>query len=253
MITAGTLSDRHCAAGGVAVNELEWSDLLETAARATIIERCAPAYLHDVRGSMQALFGALELLGRSAKSGCDPVRVEKVCDLARRAISNHEKLTMGVLQILTLQHVEAAVLEVGMLLSEVAHFLRNEAAAKEVVITVSKAAELYISAECARFQTLLVGLIADAIDDVPPGTELKLSTERRDNDAVISIGSDAGYGEIRGTQPLSWRSQGRLHPRELTLLFARQLLTAKGGRLEIDPGPPPSGALHLYYPCIAPI
>lgn len=51
------------------MNELGLTDLYEAAARATINERCAPAYLHDVRGSLQALLGALELLGRSARAG----------------------------------------------------------------------------------------------------------------------------------------------------------------------------------------
>jgi signal transduction histidine kinase len=236
----------------LAVNELALPDLFEAAARATIIERCAPAYLHDVRGSMQALFSALELLGRSAKAGGNPLRVEKVCDLARRAISNHEKSTMAVLQLLTLQHVEAAAVDVGALMSEVAHFLRNDAAAKQVTISICGTAKLYISAESTRLQTLLVGLVTAALDNVPAGTELKLSIDRRENDAVISIGSDAGYGEIQGIEELWQRPQGRLRPRELTLLFARQFLAANGGRLEINPDSAPGGALHLYYPCMSP-
>ena len=50
---------------------LSLTDLYEAAARAAINERCAPAYLHDVRGSLQALFGALELLGmQERKQDC---------------------------------------------------------------------------------------------------------------------------------------------------------------------------------------
>jgi hypothetical protein len=97
-----------------------------------------------------------------------------------------------------------------------------------------------------------VGLVTAAIDNVPAGTELELSIERRENDAVISIGSDAGYRELQGKEELWQLPQGGLRPRELTLLFARQLLAANGGRLEISPHPAPGGALHLYYPCISP-
>jgi len=61
------------------VNDLGLSltDLYEAAARATINERCAPAYLHDFRGSLQALFGALELLGRSARAGGGDLRASR--------------------------------------------------------------------------------------------------------------------------------------------------------------------------------
>jgi signal transduction histidine kinase len=233
------------------VNELELPDLYEAAARATINERCARAYLHDIRGSMQALFSALELLGRTAKYGNDnPVRVERACDLARRAISNHEKSTLGVLQLLTLQHAEAATVDPDALMREVVHFLRNEAATREVTVTVSSVTGLRISTELAKLQTLLVGLLTAAIDETSAGTELRVSIERRDNHAVISIGSDAGYRDMPEAEDL-WRyPHKRLHQRELTLLFARQFMAAHGGRLEIH-SDAPRGALHLYYPCLA--
>jgi len=78
------------------VNDLSLSltDLYEAAARATINERCAPAYLHDVRGSLQALFGALELLGRSARAGGgDLARVEKALPGGRSAATKNRQLT----------------------------------------------------------------------------------------------------------------------------------------------------------------
>jgi signal transduction histidine kinase len=233
------------------VNELELPDLYEAAARATINERCALAYLHDVRGSMQALFSALELLGRSAKSGNDnAARVERAYDLARRAISHHEKSTLGVLRLLTLQHAEAAVVDPDVLVREVVHFLRNEAATREVTVTISSVTGLGISTELARFHTLLVGLVTAAIDATPAGAELPVSIGRRENYAVISIGSDAGYGGIPEAQEPWCPPRKRLHQRELTLLFARQFMAANGGRLEIH-SDAPRGTLRLYYPCLA--
>ncbi len=234
------------------MNELGLPDLFEAAARVAINERCAAAYLHDIRGGMQALFSALELLSRSAKSGYDnPERVEKACELAKRAISNHEKSTLAALQALTLQRAEAAVIDVLTLVSDVARFLRNEAAGREVILKVVGAeGEVAISAERVRLQTVLVGLLLAAIDDVPPGSSLILSIGRADGDAVISMDSDAGYGEVSDLEDLWSRRSGRLRPQELTLLFARQFLAANGGRLDIDAAAAatPRGAMHLHYP-----
>jgi signal transduction histidine kinase len=233
----------------IIVNCRTLSDLYEVAARATINERCATAYLHDVRGSMQAIFSALELLGRSArKSATDIDRVEKVCALARRAITLHEKSTLEVFQLLTLQDADCTAVDVGGVMKEVVHFLRNEAAKKELTITLCGAASLPIAAERARLQTLLVGLLAAAIDAVPRGTELPVSVGSEENFAVISLGSNAGYDTSGVTDDLWNIPTQHLLPHELTLPFARQFLSNHGGRLEIDAAVPPHGSLRLYYP-----
>jgi signal transduction histidine kinase len=233
------------------VNDLGLSltDLYEAAARATINERCAPAYLHDVRGSMQALFGALELLGRSAKAGgVDLARVEKACDLARRALSRHEKSTIDALQALTSQQSMAAAVEVGILTRDVVHFLRNDAGNKAVRITVASSKDLNVWADRAKLQTLLAGLLTAAIDEIRVGGELPISIDRVGDDVAVSIGSHAGYDDIHAAPDLSRRPTLRFQPKELTLLFARDFLAANGGRLTVDKGVQPQGALTIYYP-----
>ena len=219
------------------------SDVYEVAARAAINERFATAYLHDIRGSMQALFSALELLGRSARKGSSDLdRVEKACALAQRAIDFHEKSTLDALHILTLQDTECAAVGIAAVLNDVVHFLRNEAANKEVTVSLLGTAPLSVAAERARLQTLLVGLVADAIDATPAGTALPITVSSEDSFAVISIGSNAGYAVDNATDDL---------PRELTLRFARQFLSDNGGRLEIDTAALPRGSLRLYYPLTA--
>jgi signal transduction histidine kinase len=232
------------------VNELKLPELFATAAQVAINERCAPAYLHDIRGSMQALLSAFELLGRSARLGGDnALRVEKACDLARRAIIHHEKSTMEVLQLLTLQHAEAAAVDVGALVHDVVHFLRNEAATKEVIVMVTTVTDLNISTERAKLRTLLIGLLTAAIDCTPAGSELRVTVERRADEALVSIGSDAGYVANMKIEELLSNQEGHLSSQELTMLFATQFLTSHLGRLEIDSRAEPRGALNLYYPC----
>jgi signal transduction histidine kinase len=233
------------------VNDLGLSltDLYEAAARATINERCAPAYLHDVRGSLQALVGALELLGRSARAGGgDLARVERACDLARRAISRHEKSMIDALQVLTSQQSMAAAVEVGALTRDVVHFLRNDATNKAIRITVASSQGLNVWADRAKLQTLLAGLLTAAIDETQVGGELPISMDRVGGDVTVSIGSHAGYDDIHAAPDLSRRPSPRFHPKDLTLLFAREFLAANGGRLTVDNGVQPQGSLTMYYP-----
>ncbi|HWS68474.1 MAG TPA: hypothetical protein VN325_37370 [Steroidobacteraceae bacterium] len=228
---------------------LSLTDLYEAAARATINERCAPAYLHDIRGSMQALFGALELLGRSARAGGgDLARVEKACDLVRRAINRHEKSIIDALQVLTSRQSMAAVVEVGALTRDVVHFLRNDATNKAIRITVASSQGLNVWADRARLQTLLAGLLTAAIDETRVGGELPISIDRVGDDVAVSIGSHAGYDDIHAAPDLWRRPSLRFQPKELTLLFAREFLAANGGRLTVDHGVQPQGSLTMYYP-----
>lgn len=230
------------------MNELELPDLFTTAARATINERCASAFLHDVRGTMQALFSAFELLGRSAKMGADSVRVEKACDLARRAISQHEKSTLDVLRTLTLQHIAATEVDLGELVHEVTHFLRNDAANKQLTISVSTMPGLNVSVERAKLQTLLVGLLTAAIEESPAGGELPIALRRDGSDAVMVLGSHSGFAATRNLDQLLAEPFRSLSTRELTLLFARRFLADNGGRLEIDAAAAPGGEVRLHYP-----
>jgi hypothetical protein len=227
----------------------------EAAARATINERCGLAFLHDVRGSMQALFSALELLGRSAKAGGgNPERVEKACDLARRAISRHEKSTIDTLAVLTLQHTDAAALDVGELLRDAVHFLRNDAVNNGVRVTVAAPAGLMIRGDRTKLQTLLIGLLAAAIDDLPAGVELPLSIERAAADVLLTIGSSTGYADTddadHAPQELVQRPQGRVLQKDLTLLFARKFLAANGGSIRIDGSAGAHGAVYLRHPLL---
>jgi signal transduction histidine kinase len=231
------------------VNDLGLTELYVAAARATINERCAPAFLHDIRGSLQALFGALELLGRSARAGGgDLARVEKACDLARRAINRHEKSTIDLLEVLTSQQSVAAAVEVGALTREVVHFLRNDAVNRTIHITVESSKDRTVWADRAKLQTLLAGLLTAAIDETRVGGELPITIDRVGDEVAVSIGSHAGYDEVHAVPDWSQRPYLRVQPKELTLLFAREFLAANGGRLTVDNGVQPQGSLTMYYP-----
>jgi signal transduction histidine kinase len=238
---------------GNAVTELELPELLAAAACAIINERHAAAYAHDVRGTMQALFGAFELLGRSAKAGADTSRVEKASDLARRSITHHEKSTMHVLDLLTQQPADPTPTNLTALLPDVAHFLRHMAALKDVNIVVSAAPDLWVLAQTTKLQMLLVGLLTEAIDDTPAGAELGVRVDRvGDGQIALSIGLPLFAAITEDSDAAAVAPRRSYRPRELILAFARQFLTANQGRLSVDLAAPPHGTLSLYFPRLQP-
>ena len=224
-------------------------DIYEAAAQANINERFAPTYLHDVRGTMQALFSAVELLLRSAQSGADPTRVEKASELAKRAMAHHERATTDIVQLLTLERNELVDIDLNRLVQDVAHFLRNAAAVKGVKISVAPNAELVVTAERGKLRTLLVGLFAAGIDSMAAGEELHVSTLREEGDAVVAIGSDAGFAAFASSRATSQRAEARIRANDLTFLFAERFLTDHGGDLTLEHVDAKRRTLKLRYPC----
>ena len=83
---------------------------------ARINERCALAYQHDVRGTLQAVYSTVELLKRSlAAQAPDPARIKKVSELASSALQRHEESTLAMLDTLTLHHLPPTALDLGYL------------------------------------------------------------------------------------------------------------------------------------------
>jgi len=262
------------------VNAGELPELFELAARASINQRYAPSLLHDVRGSMQALFSAIELLSRSARNPGDHERIERACDLARRAIHQHEQTTISTLQLVTQQPSDGSTFDLRLLLAEVARFLHDESAAKEISIAVDVQQEIHVAAERSRLKTLLIGLLGAALDAIPRGSRgvtLPVTLEQSGDEAVIRLGSNAGYASRAshcGTNhadpdpdanadpdpdadadadadAVDHLTAARLARNELTLAFARRFLQAGGGRLEIDAVGTPGGSLQIFYPVAA--
>ena len=220
------------------MNPMDSPAFVEAAARATINERCASSFLHDVRGSMQALFSALDLLGRAARAGSvNPSRVEKACELARRAIDHHEKSTLDVLQMLTLQHENPTAVDFSALLHEVVHFLRNESASRSLVVRLSGADVTHtILVQRAKFQTLLIGLLTAAFDETPTAGTVELRL------------GDAGH---RCVLVMEWHPDDGHDPgrtRELTVKFAEHFLTENGGSLTMERHEATGSRLVLSHP-----
>lgn len=157
---------------------------------------------------------------------------------------------MEVLELLTQQQAAAALFDVGPLVTDVIHFLRNDAAGREVTVTLTAEDALQIHTERTKLRTLLVGLVTLAIDRTPSGAELHVVVARRDHEALISIGSDGGYKSAPSAEQWEIGSMQAVTVQDLTLLFATRFLTANLGRLEIDSSAPPRGTINIYHPSI---
>jgi signal transduction histidine kinase len=231
------------------ISVLYLGDALDAAAYALVGERCRHAHIHDIRGELQTLQSALELLARSARNPGENIALaEKATALARRALANHEKSLVDFVNQTTPHEEAAAAVDVRDMVNRALLILRNDAANKSITFTVESSADLRILAQPHRARLLILGLLALTIDELSTGAVVKVLLSREDSHVVIEIQSDVICPAIRAPEDL-WKGAARaVPPFELLLAVTSRWAAANGGRVEAPVNSPVPRALRIYYP-----
>jgi hypothetical protein len=234
------------------MNPLPLSDVLEAAAYALVNERCRDAYMHDMRGGLQALNSALELLARSAKTTGENVLVQKATELARRAMVNHEKSLIELLHYVT-PHTEPAMpVDLGDVLHEVLRSLEHDALSRLIRLELRTDPGLFVVAQRHNCRLLMLGLGAMTIDALAPGDAIEITTARVGAHALIEFKSGMPCPPVRDP-PNLWRdAQSTLQPYELLLALTQHWANANGGRIELLENSRLPNMLRIYYPTASP-
>jgi signal transduction histidine kinase len=195
--------------------------LTDAAARTLIAERCQRAYLHEIRGGLQALSGAFELLARLAKSGNgDAAVVDRATTIAKRALTHHEHAMLDLVKQITAAHDHEERIELGALVDDVLRFLRNDFAGRQIQARLERSEELFVEVVRNQLRFMLLGLIAGRLDACPSGGQLSIRLARRDGSAVLEIATACSGAQ--GTPP---------HP-DVVLDLVRHWIEARGGQFE---------------------
>ena len=227
-------------------------DVLAAAVQTLINDRCRQAYIHDMRGGLQAIYTSFEALARSAKNAAqNAALIDSASSMAKRAMAHHEQALVDIVNQVTGTEGAAEVVDLGRLLQEAQQFLRNDALSRGISLRSSAQENVLVLAQRNKLRSLVLGLHAVGIDALPAGAELHVELSLEGSFALLELRSELIYGAIREPEELLCREPVDLRPQELVLGFARQWITARGGRIEI---PSPIGAptgLRIYYPLAA--
>jgi hypothetical protein len=223
-------------------------DQVLDAAVATLVNgRCRRAYLHDLRGGLQALSGAFELLVRLARTGkSDPVLVDRASAIARNALANHEGAIVEMLMQVVPEEELAGTVDLGELIDETLQFLRNDIACRRITLSVDRCDQLEVLAQKHELRVLLLGLLTLRIDDCPTGGELIVRLERAENLAVFAVSSVArAHPDSSDAQS----SREPVYPGQVVLEWASNRLSRHGGRMELTRAEHSARSeLRVYYP-----
>src|ERR1700692_3596199 len=130
------------------MNELQAGDVLDAAVQTLINERCRRAYMHDMRGGLQAIYSSLELLARLAKlSAQNAALIDGAPSIAKRAMANYEQSRPTIVNQVTGPDDSPVVLNLSTLVKQAQQFLRNDALGREITLSVSGPDDLRVRSE----------------------------------------------------------------------------------------------------------
>jgi signal transduction histidine kinase len=228
------------------------NDVLEAAVQTLVNERCRRAYIHDMRGGLQALHASLEVLARSANSEMPNVAlIDKASAMAKRAMAQHEQAMTDIVNQVTGFDDAAEVVDLPLLVQQAQQFLRNDALNKGVTLRLSGSESALVLAQRLKLRSLILGLLALGIDALPSGAELHVELSLADSYALLELRSELVYGSIRAAEELLCQCPADIRPQEFVLGFARQWIMANGGRVEIHSLVDAPSGLRIYYPLAA--
>jgi hypothetical protein len=235
------------------MNTWQAGDVLDAAVQTLINERCHRAYIHDMRGGLQAVYSSLEVLARSAKHGTPNTGlIENASSIAKRAMANHEQALVDIVNQVTGPDDVPTVVNLASLVKQAQQFLRNDALSKGIRLGLSGCEDVLVFSQRNKLRSLILGLLALGIDGLPTGAELHVQLRRVDGYALLELRSDLTYNDIREAEELLCHEPVDLRPQELVLGFARRWITANGGRVEIhSPVDAQQTGLRIYHPLAA--
>jgi hypothetical protein len=232
------------------MKSLNFTEVLDAAAYALVAERCRQAYLHDIRGGLQAINTAIELLSRSAK---DPVAngalIEKAAALAQRALATHEQTLIDLVKRMAPSDEPVSTVDLSEVLQGALHFLRNDAFAKSISYRLALTPGVLISTQADKCRLLMLGLNAMAIDALETGSIVEVGVSPAGSDALVELTFALPYSLVRNTADFG-PGRSALPAYELMLALSAQWAGGNGGRVELASAEFPK-ALRIYYPMAA--
>jgi nitrogen-specific signal transduction histidine kinase len=205
--------------------------LLEAALHTQVCSRCHRAYGHEVRNSLQGLYGGFDAVTRAVQNKTPTsIPLDKSVQFVRQALTGHEQSLDRMLHALAPANDEPTAIDVGSLLSGLAKFLSSDAARHNVKIPLSNGGAASIHAQPNRLRLAFLSLMTDAIDVMTAGGEIRLLTRTQDDRVELEVTDTR-------TQPLPadpWTldfSQPSLQE-AIAMPVVQRIVVSQGGRIE---------------------
>ena len=201
--------------------------------RISTIGRMASSIVHDLRNPLAAIYGGAEMMVDTELS---PPQVKRLAANIYRSSRRIQEMLQDLLQLTRGKTGERELCSLGEVIHAAVEELRPTAAAQKVRITVEGAAGVEIPLERARVERVFLNLISNALEVLPNGGAIDITTRRTsDGDIEVEV-SDTGPGispAIRDHLFQPFATHGKRGGLGLGLALSRQTVLDHGGDLTV--------------------
>ncbi len=168
------------------MDQIDPERLQDLALRSAVVQRCRQAFLHDMRGGLQSISSAFELLNRAANAApFNQALAGKASEFFRRAIDSHERLLDASLEDICGGSPAPGTMQLESIADLALRFLQNDAAARQVNLRAAAMEPVSVHGNAMNLRLLLLALLTHAIDLAPAGSAIDLGVERSPRAAVV--------------------------------------------------------------------
>lgn len=190
-------------------------ELAQLARRVTALGRLTAGVAHEVKNPLNAMTIHLELLRGKIEKGSPPPDLHTHVDIIGKEIKRLDAVVQGFLKFARPEDMRIERVSLAALSADIAQSIRAEAEAGRVKVEVTAADRaIEVDADPAMLRQALLNLAMNALQAMPHGGALQLSTEAGpDGRALVKV-RDTGMG---------------IPPEQFARIFDLYFTTKKGG------------------------
>jgi two-component sensor histidine kinase/putative methionine-R-sulfoxide reductase with GAF domain len=215
--------------------------------RLSAVGRMASSILHDIKNPLATLRLYADIIRRGSGSQ-DPM------EIADQMIRQIDRFNAMAEEILDFAHgvseISIEEIELGQVLDSLVRFIETDLSSHNVTLVRDFRYNGICMLDVDKLARAVYNLTSNAVDAMPEGGRLTLSTEVQDKHLVIGI-ADNGGGipeEIRSRLFEPFFTHGKRHGTGLGLSIVKKIMDEHRGRIEVESTVGKGSIFRLFFP-----
>lgn len=215
--------------------------------RISTIGRMASSIVHDLRNPLAAIYGGAEMM---VDTDLSPVQVKRLALNIYKSSRKIQEMLQDLLQVTRGNRGAREICQLTDVVAAAVETNQDAAAAQNVTIRTEIPGDIEVSLERSRVERVFMNLIANALEMMPGGGEIRIEAKRNGDNIEVQV-ADTGPGvatEIRARLFQPFATFGKRNGLGLGLAMSRQSILDHGGDLWISDHSGPGACFRIRIP-----